>query len=918
MKISVSSSLSLALLSLVLAFSCVTDPLAGPPPQPGRLKASREGREPIVPVAEVGQEEVDSLLQVPSPVWEEQIIYFVMTDRFDDGDPSNSDLGAGEYDPRVNAKYSGGDLQGILDNLDYIKGLGATALWITPPVANQWVDPIINYTGYHGYWARDFMRVDEHYGDLELYKELSATLHKNDMYLIQDIVLNHMGNFFDYNVEPLSKTGEPQEVWSADNPAQGLILNPDSKPVMAPEQSPFDQNNPTIPGHREANIYHWNPAVQDYNDPFQRVNYQLQNLDDLNTSNPLVRNALKESFRYWMEEVGVDAYRIDTVKYVEHDFLHDFHYSTDPENLGIFPYAKTLGKEGFFTFGEAWINTPPMEDQGDKDMAQYIGSEAKPELSSVLNFGLNSEITNVFGQGKPTSWMEYRVKSLYRNYPDPRKLPIFIDNHDMNRFMSGAGQPSMQAALLFLFSMPGIPVIYAGTAQEFTLSRQAMFADGYASGGEDHFDPTTELYQFIQELTALRKTHPALVWGNTRFLASTDIGAGTMAYMREYQGRQYLALFNTSRKNYMADNIDTGLSQGRVLKVLAGNNPAIQEVVVGSGGKVSALLGPYTALLLEVTEDLQAVEPNPYSIEVDNLLPGRTYKENLDLRGTVKGDLSQLSSLRMILDGDFNRGKRLSLQEDGSFVVPFKVDSLSNGPHKVVFQFQVQGSSQVFLSPGYPFTVKVDYVSMAKTDDPVGDDLGPEGRYLYPVHDSFGRQMDIEAVELLAAGSNLKVSITPTEAISKSWAPQFGFDHVTYYVYLDVPGKEGATVLPFQNAQTPEGFAWDYVLRVGGWMSLIHSSEGAGERDYGKPVNPAPLVMVDEEARKIEFIVTGAALGGLEDLSGVRVYITTWDYDGMESANRVLQETPDDYIMGGGNGQTDPLIMDDTTIITIP
>jgi glycosidase len=253
MKISVPSSLSLALLSLVLAFSCVTDPLAGPPPQPGRLKASREGREPIVPVAEVGQEEVDSLLQVPSPVWEEQIIYFVMTDRFDDGDPSNSDLGAGEYDPRVNAKYSGGDLQGILDNLDYIKGLGATALWITPPVANQWVDPIINYTGYHGYWARDFMRVDEHYGDLELYKELSATLHKNDMYLIQDIVLNHMGNFFDYNVEPLSKTGEPQEVWSADNPAQGLILNPDSKPVMAPEQSPFDQNNPTIP---------WTPRSQ--------------------------------------------------------------------------------------------------------------------------------------------------------------------------------------------------------------------------------------------------------------------------------------------------------------------------------------------------------------------------------------------------------------------------------------------------------------------------------------------------------------------------------------------------------------------------------------------------------------------------------------------------------------------------------
>jgi hypothetical protein len=90
-------------------------------------------------------------LHVPSPDWRDQIIYFVMTDRFSNGDPGNDNQGAGEFDPANGAKYSGGDLKGVLDRLDYIQGLGATAIWITPPVANQWWDPLVNYGGYHGY-----------------------------------------------------------------------------------------------------------------------------------------------------------------------------------------------------------------------------------------------------------------------------------------------------------------------------------------------------------------------------------------------------------------------------------------------------------------------------------------------------------------------------------------------------------------------------------------------------------------------------------------------------------------------------------------------------------------------------------------------------------------------------------------------
>ncbi|MCF1438394.1 MAG: hypothetical protein LPD71_06495, partial [Shewanella sp.] len=140
----------------------------------------------------------EPLLHVPSPDWREQIIYFALTDRFNDGDPANNDQGTGEYDPKDHRKFSGGDLNGLKAQLDYMQKLGATALWLTPPVANQWWYPKGQYGGYHGYWATDFKSIDPHFGTLEDYKALSDGLHRRGMYLIQDIVVNHTGNFFGY------------------------------------------------------------------------------------------------------------------------------------------------------------------------------------------------------------------------------------------------------------------------------------------------------------------------------------------------------------------------------------------------------------------------------------------------------------------------------------------------------------------------------------------------------------------------------------------------------------------------------------------------------------------------------------------------------------------------------------------------
>jgi glycosidase len=171
------------------------------------------------------------LLHVPSPEWRDQIIYFLMIDRFADGNPASNDMGTGEYDPTRRSHFSGGDIQGVINQLDYIENLGATALWMTPPIANQWWSKHANYGGYHGCWATDFSNIDAHFGNMDDYKSLSDQLHRRGMYLIQDIVVNHTGNFFGYDGEY-----DPQDT------AKNFVLREDdNSPQPRPTQTPFDQ-----------------------------------------------------------------------------------------------------------------------------------------------------------------------------------------------------------------------------------------------------------------------------------------------------------------------------------------------------------------------------------------------------------------------------------------------------------------------------------------------------------------------------------------------------------------------------------------------------------------------------------------------------------------------------------------------------
>ena len=869
--------------------------------------------------------EVKKYLQVPSPEWRDQVIYMVMTDRFFDGNPANSDQKRGEYDPSTNAKYSGGDLAGLVEKLDYIKGLGATALWITPPVANQWWDPLLQYGGYHGYWAENFVEVDKHLGTLADYQLLSATLHKNGMALIQDIVANHTGNFFH-----IEGTPDP------DNPTKGITLNTASVPVARPSQKPFDQNDFTKKADRNANIYHWTGNIVDSGSKTEVQTHQLSDLDDLNTENPVVVNALKDSYNFWVKNVGVDAFRIDTVKYVPHDFWNDFLWSTDKRHPGVEVLAKSLGKKDFFTFGEDWETNGAYLDKPDRTMSDFLGTDDAPELSSVLNFSLNADLREVFAQGRATDALTFRFASQAKNFPDPSRLVNFIDNHDMDRFATSADKTSLQQALLFLFTIPGIPVIYYGTEQDFKETRASMFAAGYGSGGRDHFDTQSEGYRYLQSLTSLRASEREFSRGQVRVVQDAG-AAGVFAFTVTDGKRTALVAFNTAASPMVLARGMTGLPAGVKLARLTGLNDTLtgqaavlagtsryDTLTAGEGGAIDAVLAPRSATVWAVSAAPSASAPLAPGSPAFSGPSDPTVKLTLDAKKLpvfsgnleVTGVLPPVTGAKLLIGGNLDAGTPLTVADDGTWKAVLPVDRFNNGVYNAVVQARNPDGS-LYVSAPYRFRVELAFTGKLTYDDPVGDDHGPTGTYRYPKNNTFTNQNDLKAVELRTAGTSLQVVVTPAGPISTAWAPPNGFDHVAYYVYLQVPGVPGgATILPMQNGNAPVGLEWNRMAFFGGWNAMLFGPDGASAQGYGTAVSPAGKVSVDRAKNQIVFTFGGDSLGSPATLSGTKVYITTWDYDGLESSNRKMTPEGADYVYAGPLGG--PLVMDDTPVLVVP
>lgn len=836
---------------------------------------------------------------VPSPEWRDQVIYLAMIDRFDDGDPRNDDQGAGEYDPADGAKYSGGDLAGLTRRVGYIRGLGATTLWITPPVANRWWDPSTRYGGYHGYWAEDFGKVDAHFGTLADYRRLADTLHAAGMYLVQDVVVNHTGNFFGY-----------PDGWNPKDPAAGVRLVADARGITAPTQAPFDRNDPRKPEDRRAAIYHWTPAITDYHDERQRLTYQLADLDDLNTENPVVRDALRASYGMWVREVGVDAFRIDTAAYVPPAFFRDFLHSRDPRHPGIAEVARRTGRSDFLAFGEGFLLDRPYEERNSKRIDAYMRDAKGALLPSMLDFPLYRTLNDVFARGRPTAELGWRIGERMRVFAQPWRMPTFLDNHDVARFVAGGSEASLKQGLLALMTLPGIPVIYQGTEQGFTETRASMFRGGFGSGGVDHFDTQAPLYRYLRHAIALRRGDRVFSRGTPTVLRDDAAGPGVLAWKMADRDDTALVAFNTADHPALLDNVVTGLPSGSTLRGVFAIDGAAQDAVVGPDGRLSLVLPPHAGFVWKAMARSTEPPSPAVALKLDPLA-----QEHVTGDFVVHGSARGADVVQVVVDGDLAGAQQVPVDAVGRWQARIDTSAMTDAavPHRVV----AWSDAGRVASAARTFHVARPWMLLADIDDPRGDDHGPAGRYTYPTDPGWreARPLDIEHVRVSGAGGALRVELT-MHALQDAWNPPNGFDHVAFVLFLQVPGLgDGVSAMPFQNANLPSAMRWNLRLRVDGFSNALFASKGASATHEGSPVSPTADVRVDKARRTVTFMLPASVLGAPASLSGIKLYATTWDSG---EGPRPLQADAAPLAFGGGDGARDPLVMDDTTVIALP
>jgi carbohydrate-binding DOMON domain-containing protein len=279
----------------------------------------------------------------------------------------------------------------------------------------------------------------------------------------------------------------------------------------------------------------------------------------------------------------------------------------------------------------------------------------------------------------------------------------------------------------------------------------------------------------------------------------------------------------------------------------------------------------------------------------------------------VSGAAAGAANLRLVVDGDLASAQSVKPQADGRWTATVDTSRMIDPGVEHSVAVWVEGTQAVATRT---FNVDRVWQAVAEVDDPAGDDTGPSGRYVYPTDPSWGdrRQMDMRGVKIFTAGGALRLEVAMHQ-LTSVWNPAMGFDHVNFTIFIQLPGREGgATVMPLQQATLPDGMRWHLRLRVGGWSNALFSSDGASATSEGRPVTPGASVQVVPERRSVIFTLPAAALGKADSLSGARIHVTTWDYDG---GYRALGPKAQPFAMGGGEA-SDPKVMDASRVIVLP
>ncbi|SFM57769.1 alpha-amylase family glycosyl hydrolase [Methanolobus profundi] len=467
----------------------------------------------------------------PSPLdWRDVFIYFLLVDRFDNNEDDlelyDSSVKAQEPDISQGKRFQGGNIKGITRRLDYIKGLGANAIWLSPVFRNrQEMDD-----SYHGYGIQDFLKVDERFGTLEDLQELVREAHIRDMYVILDIIINHTGDNWAYPAD------HPYYYWKdAPGPFDFGYWRTSGK---RKDSDPFLANDAVWPEElQDPACYKRRGQIRDWNDHDQAVNGDFFTLKELDVRQSSVLDTLIKVYKYWIRKADIDGFRMDTVKHLESS-------STAIFCNAIKEYARYIGKHNFFIFGEIVGDDTTIQNYIGRNSRIPGTNERFPSLDAALDFPLYFVLEEVIKGFSDPSALRDRYdafRDLYTDHGEAgRYFVTFVDNHDQmirpyRRFMHG-NMIHEQAvlAMSYLLTTQGIPCIYYGTEQGFdggghddAYIRECMFGGNWGAfntTGHHFFDPWHPIYAGISDVAKVRKMEKALRYGRQYFRQTSANG----------------------------------------------------------------------------------------------------------------------------------------------------------------------------------------------------------------------------------------------------------------------------------------------------------------------------------------------------------------------------------------------------------
>jgi alpha-amylase len=430
--------------------------------------------------------------------WEGKTVYYAVTDRFHNGDPSND----GVVDPKDPEKFHGGDWQGVIDKLDYLQGLSVDCIWLSPPYLNERnYDGIANRNappkdGFHGYWPMDFEKVDPNWGDMAKLRELTEKAHERGMKVMLDVVVNHTAYGHSWPQDPAKKD------W-----------------------------------------FNWEGNISGLGQ-WQQERGNLCYLPDLNQDNPEVSRHLIDAHKMWLDQ-GVDAFRVDAVRHVPETFLRDFDREMRATKPGYFAVGEVFQQDPNYVAG---YQNRTMDSMFDFPLAYAIRNVFAGDPSRTLKERLalfrkmlfaqpQEAIRGLLKSHKSESMQALsNVLSQDSLYDNPGRLGTLVDNHDMIRFMSDAGGrlDKLELALAFLYAVRGTPHVYYGT-------EVGMAGVGNANRNDMEWGKNPEFTDTVRALAQARAGSEALQQGKQ---VELNVADETYAFSRMLPDEEVVCVFN--------------------------------------------------------------------------------------------------------------------------------------------------------------------------------------------------------------------------------------------------------------------------------------------------------------------------------------------------------------------------------------